>query len=51
MKQLMENELTNVSGGGDYDGDLPAYTPTLGTAYIAAILALLAPSRIVHPAD
>jgi hypothetical protein len=51
MKQLMENELINVIGGGGYDGDLPVYTPTPSTAYIEAILALLAPSRTVHPAD
>jgi hypothetical protein len=51
MKQLMENELTCVIGGGDYEGALPLYIPTLSTAYIEAILALLAPSRTVHPAD
>lgn len=46
MKQMMENELINVIGGGGYDGDLPAYTPTPGSTYIEGVLALLAPSRV-----
>lgn len=46
MKQMMENELINVIGGGGYDGDLPAFTPSPGSAYIGEILALLTPSRV-----
>lgn len=51
MKQLMENELINVIGGGGYDGVPPVYIPTQSTAYIMAILALLTPPRTVHPSD
>ncbi len=49
MKELSEITLTEIAGGGD----LPASTSYTGPseAYIASILALLAPSRTVHHSD
>ena len=53
MKKLAELDLAAITGGAGLDGDMPPGFPSSLNyeAYIASILALLEPSRVVHHAD
>jgi hypothetical protein len=53
MKKMAELDLAEITGGAGLEGVLPLgdVSPGVSEAYIASILALLEPSRVVHHAD